>query len=157
MTTTRCVRPERKLRIPLPRNEKCKITVYAAHQNTIKCKLTCHRGTHCSHSASQRAPPRVHLEKSSKRSTKHRPFSGCTLDQFKILIVLPENVRELFVGADEFFYLRTNFLFGFLKKRVFGVSSAAMPPLMPVWHVDHAHGIHFTIAFGTRACCMSLG
>ena len=76
---------------------------------------------------------------------------------FKALIVLPENVRELFVGADEFFYLRTNFLFGFLKKRVFGVSSAAMPPLMPVWHVDHAHGIHFTISFGTRACCTSLG
>ena len=24
---------------------------------------------------------------------------------FKALIVLPENVRELFVGADEFFYL----------------------------------------------------
>ena len=71
---------------------------------------------------------------------------------FKALIVLPENVRELFVGADEFFLFANQFfvwVFDF-KKRVFGVSSAAMPPLMPVWHVD-------TIAFGTRACCTSLG
>jgi hypothetical protein len=57
-----------------------------------------------------------------------------------------------------FFFFASQFVsFGFLKKRVFGVSSAAMPPLKPVCHVDHAHGIHFALGFGTRACCMSLG
>ena len=73
---------------------------------------------------------------------------------FKFLILFPENARELSVGADEFFGPFSGL--GFEETRLWRFEPLR-PPLMPVCHVDHAHGIHFTIAFGTRACCMSLG